>query len=302
MFYDPMICKLVTHGATRALALDRLRAALDAYVVSGVGHNIPFLRDLSEHPRFISGAISTQFIREEYPDGFTGVKLAAADVVELAAGAAIMHALREETFCASASDVVVTLGATEGAQKGPAFAVRLRSSVRAGGGRDWSADVTPAGAKEAATTTVTLGDVKWTAQDPMMFAERAPAARDSARPSSAMFRLQCVARLPTGFSLVFKGAQLHAHVRSPAAHALGAHMLPKVKKDMSRALQSPMPGKLVSVAVKVGDAVEVGQELAVVEAMKMANVLRSARKGVIKAVSSKPGDTLAVDQTILSFE
>ena len=301
MFYDPMICKLVTHGSTRALALDRLRAALDAYVVSGVGHNIPFLRDLSEHPRFISGAISTQFIREEYPDGFTGVKLATADFVELAAGAAIMHALREETFCASATDVVVTLGATEGAQKGPAFTVSLRSTARPGGGRDWTADVTPEGSK-AAATTVTLGDVKWSAQDPMMFAERAAETRDSARPSSAMFRLQCMARLPTGFSLVFKGAQLNAHVRSASAHALGAHMLPKVKKDMSRALQSPMPGKLVSIAVKVGDSVEVGQELAVVEAMKMANVLRSARKGTVKAVSTKPGDTLAVDQEILSFE
>ena len=308
MFYDPMICKLVTHGATRASALDRLRAALDTYVVAGVGHNIPFLRDLSEHPRFMSGAISTQFIGEEYPQGFKGVALSAGDRTELAAGAAILHALREESFGGVAGvidDVVVTLGETEGADKGPSFAVRLRAAPAAAAGavagaRDWTATVTAEGT--AAPVVVTLGAVQASAEDPVLFATRPVAARDAARPSSAMFRLQCLARLPTGFSLVFKGANVAAAVRSARAHTLGDHMRAKAKKDMSRALQSPMPGKLVSLAVKVGDAVEVGQELAVVEAMKMANVLRSPRKGVVRAVPSKAGDTLAVDQVILEFE
>jgi propionyl-CoA carboxylase alpha chain len=98
MFYDPMICKLVTFGEDRAAALDRLRAALDAYVINGVGHNIPFLRDLTEHPRFIAGALTTQFIAEEYPRGFSGVQLGDADHALLAAGAAVMHAIREATF------------------------------------------------------------------------------------------------------------------------------------------------------------------------------------------------------------
>jgi propionyl-CoA carboxylase alpha chain len=309
MFYDPMICKLVTHGPTRGAALDLMRAALDAYVVTGVGHNIPFLRDLTENARFVSGDISTQFIREEYPDGFKGVALSAADRCELAAGAAVMHALREETFCETAAEVVVTLGETEGAARGPAFAVALTAAPSAAAGaragaRDWTALVTPEGA--AAPTRVHLGGVQWSAQDPLFFAARAAptggAGAGAARPSDAMLRIQNTARLPTGFALVFKGANVNAAVRSARAHALGAHMRAKAKKDMSRALQSPMPGKLVSVAVKAGDAVELGQELAVVEAMKMANVLRSPRKGVVKMIAAKAGDTLAVDQVILEFD
>ena len=306
MFYDPMICKLVTHGETRAEALDRMRASLDAYVISGVGHNIPFLRALTEHPRFISGAISTQFIGEEYPRGFGGVVLGGDDLVELAAGAALLHALREESFSETEpqwriEDVVVTLGETEGEAKGPAFTVRLSWNTGLNKGRrDWTARVTAAGAEKP--IFVVLNNVQASAEDPMLFAERSRYAVDENRPSTRMFRLQCLARLPAGFSLVFKGANVAATVRSARAHELGGHMRAKAKKDMSRALQSPMPGKLVSLAVKAGDAVEVGQELAVVEAMKMANVLRSPRKGVVRAVSGKAGDTLAVDQVILEFE
>jgi propionyl-CoA carboxylase alpha chain len=91
MFYDPMICKLVTHAPDRAAALDLLRASLDAYVIRGVGHNVAFLRDLAAHPRFEAGALTTQFIREEYPEGFSGVALAAGDSARVAAGAAVMH-------------------------------------------------------------------------------------------------------------------------------------------------------------------------------------------------------------------
>lgn len=294
MFYDPMICKLVTHGATRDAALDKMRAALDAYVIAGVGHNIPFLRALTEHPRFISGAISTQFIGEEYPAGFSGVALQPADEVLLAAGAAVMAALREAGMGgAPPRDVVVTLGATEGAARGPAFSC---AAMRAAGSDDWVVRVARG---DAAPAAVALRNVRWSAADPVMFAD--VDGGDAARPSTATLRLQAAARLADGFALVFKGARVDAHVRSLAAAAAGAHMLPKVARDMSRALQSPMPGKLVSVAVKPGDAVEAGQELAVVEAMKMANVLRSPRKGVVKAVAAKAGDLLAVDQVILEF-
>jgi propionyl-CoA carboxylase alpha chain len=314
MFYDPMICKLVTYGATRDDALDRLRGALDAYVITGVGHNIPFLRDLTEHSRFISGNISTQFIGEEYPKGFKGVVLSDADRLLLAAGTAVMHAIREETMCASTGEIIVTLGPTEGSkeEKGPSFTARVTASAsKSGLGRDWTIDIAPTSAANAQDAQVggsriQLDGVKWVPSDPVLFAKiRGSAAGGSgvrARASAAGLRLQAAARLPDGFAVVFKGAAIEAHVRTPRQHELGAHMLPKAKADFSQVLVSPMPGRLVSVAVAVGSVVEMGQELAVVEAMKMANVLRSHRRGVVKAVRVKAGATLAVDEVIIEFE
>ena len=313
MFYDPMICKLVTYGATRDDALDRLRGALDAYVITGVGHNIPFLRDLTEHARFISGNISTQFIGEEYPKGFKGVVLSDGDQLLLAAGTAVMHAIREETMCASIGEMIVTLGATEGTkdEKGPSFTARVTAiaASKSGVGRDWTIDITPTlptlptptTAAAAKGSRIQLDSVTWAPSDPVLFAKIRGAA-GGVRASAAGLRLQAAARLPDGFAVVFKGAAIDAHVRTPRQHELGAHMVPKAKADFSQVLVSPMPGRLVSVAVIVGSVVEMGQELAVVEAMKMANVLRSHRKGVVKAVRVKAGATLAVDEVIIEFE
>jgi propionyl-CoA carboxylase alpha chain len=279
MFYDPMICKLVTHGADRAAALDLMRAALDAYVIRGVGHNVAFLRDLAAHPRFEAGALTTQFIGEEYPKGFSGVALAPGDALRVAAGAAVMHALREAMFAglegapsppaaaaaaAAPTRLVVALGATEGAERGPVFDVALeRCAAVGGGGRSsWVAEVAPVGGRGAAVR-MPLNNVVWAVEDPVLFAELPPEAGQL--PSERMLRLQHVARTPNGFQLQFKGAAVNATVRTHAAHALGAHMKPKPKRDTSKTLMSPMPGKLVSVAVKAGDTVELGQELAVVE-------------------------------------
>jgi propionyl-CoA carboxylase alpha chain len=147
MFYDPMICKLVTHGATRALALDAMRASLDAYVIHGVGHNVSFLRALTDHPRFMSGAITTQFIGEEWPGGFKGVELTGADREEVAALAAIMHCIKEGAHASGSSgggsssssissgeEFMVTLGPAEGKERGPVFHVALQQGS---GGSDW---------------------------------------------------------------------------------------------------------------------------------------------------------------------
>jgi propionyl-CoA carboxylase alpha chain len=334
MFYDPMICKLVTHGADRDAALDRMRAALDAYVIRGVGHNVSFLRALVDHPRFRSGRITTQFIREEYPEGFRGVQLAPEDRLHVVAAAAIMHAVRELAMAdvtgrlASAqlpdvAHVVVTLGVDAAVA---AFDVNLAVEGGSGSGSgsgsgaeedadvEWVVAITPrgmAGGGAAAAagvpppTVLRWRGLHWSPEAPLLVAHMTegpvPAVR-AGWPSAATIRLQHLARLPDGFRLQYQGATEEVHVRSPRAHALAAHMRPKPKRDTSRLVVSPMPGTLVSLAVAPGDAVEAGQEVAVVEAMKMQNVLRAPRKGVIKAVPRKTGDTLAVDQVIMEFE
>lgn len=347
MFYDPMICKMITHGATRDGALDRLRACLDAYVIRGVGHNISFLRDLCEHPRFISGAIDTGFIKAEYPDGFHGVKLAPVQKLQMVAGAAVMNALKTHAAAgvsgASASAaapetrrVVVSIGKKTVTGEGKAavttlpevFAVELADgdesrvfeqadtpegaaavaayeSVPHGDGSVVAARITPLGADgktpAGPTQTVNLGNVDWSVDSPLFLAgllDVAPDAPDSHR----TLRLQHVARHADGFTLTAYGATLDVFVRTPEAHALNAHMLPVRVRDMGRVLVSPMPGALISVAVEVGQEVEEGQEVAVVEAMKMQNLLRAPKKSKVKKVAAKAGDTLQLDQVIVEFE
>jgi propionyl-CoA carboxylase alpha chain len=288
MFYDPMICKLVTHGSTRDSALDRLRASLDAYVIQGVGHNVSFLRALTDHPRFCRGSITTQFIQEEWPEGFKGIALSQAHMEEVAALAAIMHSMREASFGgdfggggsgegegeAEARQVLmVTLGAAEGKERGPVFTVSLPSTsdwAREAG--EWEVEVTQgdgSGSGSGSKRAVTLERLYWALDNPSVLFASLPEGTEPAehpeQPSQRTLRLQNLGKTPSGYALQFRGALLHATVRTPREHALGAFMLPKAKRDTSKVLVSPMPGRLVSLAVKVGDSVEVGQELAIVE-------------------------------------
>lgn len=311
-----------------------MRAALDAYVVRGVGHNISFLRDLCAHPRFIEGRLTTAFIKEEYPQGFKGVQLNAGQKAQVVAGAAMMNVIRayagrqlsgrsEAAPPPAVSDVVVTLGVAfvgpDGKQVGPApehYGVKVQLEVPEGaspadvadaaGGETWSIAITPVGADGkplpgGSPQVIRLANVDWSVDDPLMLAAL-PDAPASAPPSEHTLRLQHVERTPEGFKLLAYGATVDAYVRSPAAFALAGHMLPKHARDFSKVLVSPMPGTLVSVAVKDGQEVEEGQEVAVVEAMKMQNVLRAPKKGRVKKVAAAAGKTLAVDETIIEFE
>ena len=392
MHYDPMICKLVTHGPTRDDALDRMRAALDAYVIRGVGHNVPFLRALIDHERFRAGRLTTQFIREEFPDGFQGVALAPESRTQLAAVAAVMQHAREALAADSsgrlrsaaapaALDFVVTLAASYNAGRSAAgagagastYAVSLQqlypysgdedgddfeegehgaaatgvAGVGAGGGQaveaghehcdhgpgghhhhhhddhgeegeddyddgrpEWVCEVTPLAASGAPLAgaepaLVRLGSVDWAVDAPLFLARLAEGpqpAQQAGWRSAATLRVQHMARLPSGFRLQFQGATEDATVRTARAHALAQFMLPKAARDTSKFVSSPMPGTLVSLAVKAGQLVEDGQELCVVEAMKMQNVIRSARKGRVKSVSVKPGQSLQVDEVLIEYE
>lgn len=238
--------------------------------------------------------------------------------LHLVASAAIMNAIRELSQSEisgrmphAALPQVDTVAVQVGAEKGsPTYTVQLKVQPVKGAPADshsaeWVAVITQANGEKAVPTTIRLRDVDWSPEHPILFANLVEGPVDAMRKewrSSAMVRVQHIARLADGFKLQYQGATLDVKVRSMRAQALSQHMLAKAKRDLSKVVVSPMPGTLVSVAVKAGDEVEAGQEVAVVEAMKMQNVLRAPRKGVIKVVPRKAGDTLAVDQVILEFE
>ena len=278
--YDPMIAKLITHGASRDEANRRMQGALDEFLIEGVSHNIGFLAALMAHPRFREGRLSTGFIAEEYADGFHAADLPHDDPARLAAVAASVHrAYRERAAQISgqhpgagrrvAEDWVVVLGEES-------FEVGVRPVA---GGFDVAVD----GAPFEVRTDWRLGEALFRATI-----------------GGTALCVQ-VARLNVGYRLTHSGSRLDARVLDPRVARLAVHMPLKAPADTSKFLLSPMPGLLVSVAVVVGQEVKAGEELAVVEAMKMENVLRAGRDGTVAVLRAQPGDSLSVDQAILEF-
>ena len=276
IFYDPMIAKLITWAPTREAAADRQVAALDAFVVEGVGNNIDFLSALMQHPRFRAGALTTGFIAEEYPDGFHGAPADARLIRTLAA--------------------VAAFAATAEADRARRTDGQLGRRLPPPG--EW---VVRIGTREhqvllAADTVVVDGEeldlaLEYTPGDTLVQLE--------ADGEALTVRL---ARTRTGFRLTARGASHVARVLPAHVAAYAHHLIDKVPPDLSRFLLAPMPGLLVRLDAAQGDKVEAGQPLAVVEAMKMENILRAGKSGVVKSVEAKAGDSLAVDQVILELE
>jgi propionyl-CoA carboxylase alpha chain len=282
MFYDPMIAKLCSWGKDRVSAIDAMAQALDDFEVEGIGHNLPFLSAMMGHPRFRDGRITTAFIAEEFPDGFKGVTPQQGDIDDFAAVAAFVH-LSQEHRAAQIS------GAMENHQR--EF------------GGEWTANV--------AGKSVPL-HVAWQGGH-LNLAVNGSAAQivtSNWKPGMLHGRFQIgsrhlsvkVAARVGGYRLRRRGMDVIAKVQSQRVAALAALMPVKKPKDTSRLLLCPMPGLVRQISVSVGDSVEAGQALAVVEAMKMENVLRAERRAKVKRVAAKVGDSLAVDQLILEFE
>ncbi|MER2508805.1 MAG: acetyl/propionyl/methylcrotonyl-CoA carboxylase subunit alpha [Amaricoccus sp.] len=282
MYYDPMIAKLCSWGPDRAAAIETMRGALDAFEVEGIGHNLPFLSAVLDHPRFISGDITTAFIAEEYPDGFAGAKLDIALLRRVAAAVSAMNRVAEIRRARITgrmdnherkvgSDWVVSLGREH-------FPVMI--------------------AADREGSTVEFGDgtrhrvvSSWTPGQSL--------ARMVVDGEPLVLK---VSRITGGFRVRLRGADLKATVLSPRMADLAALMPEKAPPDTSRLLLCPMPGLVVRIDVKVGDEVFDGQALAMVEAMKMENVLRAERNAKVSKILAKPGDSLAVDDVILEFE
>jgi propionyl-CoA carboxylase alpha chain len=289
MFYDPMIAKLITWAPTRDEAADKQVTALDAFQLDGVGDNIDFLSAIMQHPRFRSGALTTGFIAEEYPEGFQG---APADE-ELLSDLAALAAIVELTVDTRAALIDGQLGDEQFPDD--TQIVRFNGpSTGSGQARDFEVTVSPYDGGNLVSVddgdeTDVIGD--WAPGDPLLVADV-----DDRR------RVVQVAKKGRGWLFTTHGARHPITVMAPHIAELSRHMIEKVPPDMSRFLLAPMPGLLTRLEVAVGDTVEAGQPVAVVEAMKMENILRAEKTATVKATPAAAGDSLAVDQVIVEFE
>ncbi|SIT83222.1 biotin carboxyl carrier protein /biotin carboxylase [Yoonia rosea] len=281
MYYDPMIAKLCTWAPDRATAIEEMRLALDGFELEGIGHNLPFLAAVYDHPKFISGQMTTAFIEEEYPDGFAGVTLGKTDCERVAAAAAAMHRVAEirRTRISGRMD-------NHERHVGEDWVVSLQGESR---NVMISADKT--GADVAIGDKSLRVESDWTPGDPLarLMVDGAPLVLK-------------IGKISGGFRVRYRGADIKVHVRTPRQAELAALMPEKVAPDTSKYLLCPMPGLIVKIDVAEGDEVQEGQALCTVEAMKMENILRAERKGTVKAIKAGAGDSLAVDEVIMEFE
>ncbi|KWV51072.1 acetyl/propionyl-CoA carboxylase subuit alpha [Rhizobium altiplani] len=284
MYYDPMIAKLCTWAPTRLEAIEAMGEALDGFVVDGIEHNVPFLAALMKHPRWREGRLSTGFIAEEYPDGFAPMVPDAHQQATLAAvalSASLVEANRRERF----ADRL----------RGPSGATREDWTVRLGDSYvdarlvdglvtiPFDMDIEIGGKISNVVTDWRPGDSVW---------------RGKVAGQSVIAQIRPVLN---GLRLDWQGISLKAKVLTPRHAALDKLMPVKLPPDTSKLLLCPMPGLVVSIAVVEGQEVKAGETLAVVEAMKMENVLRAERDLVVSKINAKPGESLAVDAVILEF-
>ncbi|MBI1385676.1 MAG: acetyl-CoA carboxylase biotin carboxylase subunit [Rhizobiales bacterium] len=289
MYYDPMIAKLVTHAADRSSAIAAMARALDEFVVDGIQHNVPFLAALMHHPRWQRGDLTTKFIAEEFPDGFSGVAPDAVRRDRLAVVAAAIDHLQNARrrhisgqMTGSRFDFARERVAVIGGQ-----ACRLRLS---GGLDGHPLTVTLLGEGDGVRGVHHVISHWWPGEPVWRGTLDGEALAVQVRP------------ILNGAILDHAGVSLECRVFTQREAALAALMPIKVVPDTSKLLLCPMPGLVTSLKVAVGDKVKAGDPLCTVEAMKMENLLRAERDGTVKAINAKAGDSLAVDAVIMEFE
>ena len=271
IYYDPMIAKLCTHAPTRAEAIAAMAQSLDAFYIEGIQHNVPFLSAIMENPRWQSGALSTGFIAEEFPQGFTG------------------HEITPE-ITRTLSEVAMLLDHVENRRKRKISgqmngkAVTFASSRVVKLGKAW---IPVAVTEETDALAEACG---WAPGQPVFSADLGQGA----------ITVQ-VKRIMNGYRLSYRGVVLDAHVYTAREAELAKLMPEKVAADTSKKLLCPMPGLVIAISATAGQEIKAGEPLAIVEAMKMENILRAERDVTVKAVHVKKGDSLAVDAVIMEF-
>ena len=280
MFYDPMIAKLVCHGPDRPSAIGAMQRALDSFYIRGLNHNISFLSAIMREPRFQSGELTTNFVADHWPDGFHGAVLDHDTLENLAGGALLAHltVLRRDRNISGVLD--------NGAAMGGDWVIRLG---------DHRIPAAAALVDDGLDMTVDGKTLE---------------VRGSWRPGDHLFDgtvggrpvVIQTDRNGTQWDLSHAGVATHVTVLSERADTLLARMPYKAPPDTSNLLLSPMPGMVVDIMVDVGDDVKAGQPLAIIDAMKMENVLRAGRDARVAEVHVSKGDSLAVDQMILKFD
>ncbi len=289
MFYDPMIAKLCTYAPTRAEAIELQADALDAFYIEGIQHNVPFLQAVMGHERFKSGNITTGFIAEEFPDGFHGVELPHEAAEKLAAVAVFAHA-RDNARAREVSGRIHPNSAYP-----PEWVVNLA-------GQDHALSVWPS-ADPLGPMTFRFHDGEQGGFRDTIVVESVWVPGEnvfSGLIDGAPFVAQIVKTLD-GYRVWHRGASVSAKVLTPVAAALSRYMIERVAPDTSKFLLCPMPGLVVSINVEEGQEVKAGEPLAVVEAMKMENVLRAEKDATIAKINARKGDSLAVDAVIMEF-
>ena len=281
IFYDPMIAKLITYGEDRSQSIDRMVDALDNYYIRGVNHNISFLNALMVHPRFIAGDLSTNFIADEFPDGFNADLVAQADPAIALVVLGAVNQLEEERASLLSNQLT---GHEHVANRDWVVVVGDQQSTV-------SVELTESGYLVSLGNSDYQVETNWSLGEPLFKADV----------NGKDISVQ-VERSAKGYRLLYRGAEINAQILSPKAALLSAHMVYKAPADMSKFLLSPMPGLLVKMAVKEGQEVKEGEELAVVEAMKMENSLRAVQDGIVGKISAVEGGSLMVDEIILEFE
>ncbi|MEI9964108.1 MAG: acetyl/propionyl/methylcrotonyl-CoA carboxylase subunit alpha [Caulobacteraceae bacterium] len=275
MFYDPMIAKLCTRGDTRAAAVEAMAEALDGFLIEGLRHNIPFLSAIMDQPRFREGRLSTAYIAEEFPEGFHGLPPTGRQLDLMTAAAVFMHRLqaaRRANGNGVREDWVVVAGPAK-------RAIRAKAD---GGALDI--------ALEGEGRVLRLDRVDW----------RPGQALFSGRLDGQGFTCQ-VAPAAEGFMVRCRAAAARVLVLTPRSAELHERLPVRQPADTSRLIVSPMPGLVVSIAAEPGREVKAGETVAVVEAMKMQNLIRAERDGVVRRVGPKPGDSVAADEVLVEL-
>jgi propionyl-CoA carboxylase alpha chain len=284
LYYDPIIAKLITHAPTRKEAIAAQADALDAFAIEGFRHNISFLAALMQHKRWQAGKLSTAFLAEEFPDGFRPPVPDAETARVLAAVAAAMdHVLGERKRRIS------------GQRPGAAVTRERRRAVRLG-----DSEIPLEITREGETLAVRFEGAGKSRRSVLASAWKPGDPIWSGTIDDRPFSVK-VHPVLNGFDLAHRGIETRAYVYTER-EARAARLMPEKKAaDSGKAVRCPMPGLVVSISVVEGQEVKAGETLAVVEAMKMENVLRAERDGVVKAIKAKPGDSLAVDAVIMEF-
>ncbi len=282
MFYDPMIAKLCSWAPDRALAIDVMREALDGFEVEGIGHNLPFLSAVMDHPRFASGNITTAFIEEEYPDGFKGVEQGEATLKRISAACAAMYRVAEIRLARVSGRID-----NHERKVGENWVVKVQKT---------RFDVSIDADHNGSTITFSDGSKHRVTSDWVPGQQLAKFMIDG---TSLVLK---VAPISAGYQVRYRGSDLNVVIHTPRRAELAEYMLEKQPADTSKMLLCPMPGLIVNMNVAVGDEVQEGQALCTVEAMKMENVLRAEKSGVVSKINAEVGDSQAVDAVIMEFE
>ncbi|KAJ6244722.1 methylcrotonoyl-coa carboxylase subunit alpha [Anaeramoeba flamelloides] len=283
MYYDPLISKLCTYGETRLEAIKNMEEALDSYVIEGVGHNIPFLRAILGQERYRTGNLTTKYIAEEWPEGFKGIILNENQKDDLAVFTTAIHILRNKR------DTTINNKMNNYEYKFDKFVTEIME-------KDYKIcvkEIENGFSFNVNGKDIEMTDICWKPEQPIF----------KAKLNGEKKICQMINILPEGYGMRFFGTMFKVAVRTPQQAELFKHMPEPIVIDYSKYLCAPMPGMIFSITdKKVGDKVAEGEELCVIEAMKMQNMLKAPKDTVIKKIRVKQGENVGVDAILIEYE